>query len=235
MHQQTNGNGSSRDELIETIRRRYAEGATLKDLAAELDRNSEWIRRAMQAAGISRRRQGPVRGKYLRSGGIITDRGGYRLVRAMDHPHSNFSGYVRMHRLVVEASLGRYLETNERVRHRDGDPANNDLSNLELFDTDSREKSASLKGNTHAAGDTNNPKRRGRKVRRSPDELLDCLRQLAASLNRPVQRSDLQPPMPSYKSISRVFGSWQTALALALDDKLLTGWRAAQAAQRAQK
>ena len=38
----------------------------------------------------------------------------------------------REHRAVVEADLGRKLEPWELVHHKDGNPLNNDLSNLEI-------------------------------------------------------------------------------------------------------
>lgn len=47
-------------------------------------------------------------------------------------------GYLRLsddrylHRVVMEKHLGRPLENHEHVHHRDGDPSNNDISNLEL-------------------------------------------------------------------------------------------------------
>jgi hypothetical protein len=39
----------------------------------------------------------------------------------------------REHRVVMECHLGRRLEPWELVHHRDGDPSNNDLPNLELM------------------------------------------------------------------------------------------------------
>lgn len=38
------------------------------------------------------------------------------------------------HRLIMERILGRELHYNEVVHHRDGNPLNNDPSNLELMD-----------------------------------------------------------------------------------------------------
>lgn len=40
----------------------------------------------------------------------------------------------RAHRLLMEAKLGRRLKTSEYVHHKDGNPRNNDPSNLELTD-----------------------------------------------------------------------------------------------------
>lgn len=41
--------------------------------------------------------------------------------------------WVMQHRLVVGASLGRVLEKNERVHHKNGNRADNSPNNLELW------------------------------------------------------------------------------------------------------
>ena len=55
-----------------------------------------------------------------------------------DHPYPSLvrrsgSKYVLEHRLVMERHLGRYLTPDEVVHHKDGNPSNNDIDNLELF------------------------------------------------------------------------------------------------------
>lgn len=57
-------------------------------------------------------------------------KGGHILAYAPNHPNADRVGYVAEHRLVVERDLGRYLSQDEHVHHIDGDPQNNDLSNL---------------------------------------------------------------------------------------------------------
>mgnify|MGYP001165939658 CR=1 FL=1 len=67
-------------------------------------------------------------------GGIRDVAGGkYLEALARDHPHSNKSGYVRIHRLVLEQAIGRYLEPEEVVHHIDGNSRNNAIENLMLF------------------------------------------------------------------------------------------------------
>jgi hypothetical protein len=47
-------------------------------------------------------------------------------------PMAKSGGYVFEHRLIMAKSLGRCLQPWESVHHKDGNKANNDLSNLEL-------------------------------------------------------------------------------------------------------
>ena len=149
--------------------------------------------------------------------GRTVDPDGYVLTRAPRHPHCNSGGYVREHRLAMERHLGRYLRPEEIVHHLDGNRANNDPSNLQLYESNSAHKRDQLRGNSHARGDIGNPKRSARTMR-SPDEILAALRLLADSLDRPIRRTDLQPPWPSHKAIGRAFSSWQAGVALALAD-----------------
>jgi len=87
----------------------------------------------------------PMHGKRMSrspkwAGGRKIRKDGYVLVAVESHPHSadnKASGtcYVLEHRLVMEKHLGRFLEPAEVVHHIDGNPSNNDLSNLKLYAT----------------------------------------------------------------------------------------------------
>lgn len=60
---------------------------------------------------------------------------GYVDVHCADHPSVQGKAYKRVyeHRLVMEKVLGRPLAAGENVHHKDGNRANNDPSNLELW------------------------------------------------------------------------------------------------------
>ena len=61
------------------------------------------------------------------------DARGYVLIYSPDHPHPVAGRYQYEHRLVIEKSLGRYLDPIEVVHHRDENRGNNAIENLELL------------------------------------------------------------------------------------------------------
>lgn len=58
--------------------------------------------------------------------------GGYTLEYSPDHPAATAQGLVLQHRLVAECYLGRLLEKDEHVHHRNGDRSDNRWENLEV-------------------------------------------------------------------------------------------------------
>ena len=65
-------------------------------------------------------------------GGKIKNNG-YVMVYNPEHPNSNPNGYVREHRLVMEQELGRLLNDDEQIHHKNGVRDDNRIENLELW------------------------------------------------------------------------------------------------------
>lgn len=59
-------------------------------------------------------------------------KGDYIYALVPEHPRATKNGYVLMHRVVMENKLGRLLERNEDVHHKDENRKNNDPNNLEV-------------------------------------------------------------------------------------------------------
>ena len=79
-------------------------------------------------------------------GGYTIDKRGYVLIHQPDHPAANSNGYVREHRLVMEEHVGLCLERDEVVHHKNGDPADNRIENLELYESNAEHLKAELTG-----------------------------------------------------------------------------------------
>jgi HNH endonuclease len=69
-----------------------------------------------------------------RKGGRTRHHAGYLMVRVPEHPRARCNnGYVFEHILVMERLLGRHLDPNESVHHRNGIRDDNRPVNLELW------------------------------------------------------------------------------------------------------
>ena len=64
-------------------------------------------------------------------GGVWISRG-YKYIFSPNHPFTNKNKYVREHRLIIEAFLGRYLTSEEVIHHIDRDKSNNKIGNLQI-------------------------------------------------------------------------------------------------------
>lgn len=110
------------------------------------------VQRVLKRSGCQMRPTGaPASRNGNWKGGVRYDKGGYVLRHAPDHPHATKAGYVRVHRLVMEERLGRYLLPTEVVHHVDDDPTNNDIANLLLFDTQAMHVSVTMTGKVPAS------------------------------------------------------------------------------------
>lgn len=64
----------------------------------------------------------------------VISKGDYQYALVPEHPKSTKNGYVLLHRIVMENHLGRVLNENEVVHHKDGNKKNNVVENLEVMD-----------------------------------------------------------------------------------------------------
>jgi len=106
----------------------YQDGLSLSDIAKKTNLSTTGIFRRFKRYSIP---TDPIRRKSAEGNKIV--RNGYILVKCKNHPYSNYGGYVREHRLVMEEHLGRYLTKKEVVHHKDDNILNNDICNLRLF------------------------------------------------------------------------------------------------------
>lgn len=132
---------------LDRVRELRAAGYSTADMAAELGIPAETIRERMVAEGIDRLpgKARPERNHFW-AGGLTVDGDGYILVKSPDHPNRNHAGYVRQHRLVMEAHLGRYLDPREVVDHVNRDASDNRLENLALYPSNAEHLRATVTG-----------------------------------------------------------------------------------------
>jgi DNA-binding CsgD family transcriptional regulator len=123
------------------------QGHTVREIAEELGEQEEALRRRMVRRGIPRQEAKPrPEHNHFWQGGRTVDERGYVLIHRPDHPYATEAGYVREHRLVMEAQLGRYLLPTEVVDHIDGVTDHNDPSNLRVFASNADHLRATLTG-----------------------------------------------------------------------------------------
>ena len=60
-------------------------------------------------------------------------RNGYLLTYVPEHPHAHKDGYAMLHTVLMERSIGRYLEPDEVVHHVNHIRDDNRLENLKLM------------------------------------------------------------------------------------------------------
>lgn len=58
---------------------------------------------------------------------------GYKVIYFPDHPKSNKDGYIMEHILVMECSIGRHLQEDEVVHHKNHIRDDNRIDNLQLM------------------------------------------------------------------------------------------------------
>lgn len=178
--------GKSRYPLIEAM---IAQGMTSIQIAETVGVFPETVRKFARRRNLAivRNDADPSRHPSWR-GGMTSDKHGYVLERVeIDGPFGYLvrqrrrgdpRGYALQHRIRMHQKLGRPLLPTEVVHHIDGNPRNNDPSNLELFATNGEHLGQTLKGqrpNWSASGFAAMCAPRGRRQRksRSPSSTAD--------------------------------------------------------------
>jgi len=64
--------------------------------------------------------------------GRIRNSNGYILLQRPDHPNCDPRGYVKEHRLIIEESIGRFLNSGEIIHHKNKIRSDNRIENLIL-------------------------------------------------------------------------------------------------------
>jgi hypothetical protein len=144
------GTGKPRwpQERIDRTIALYELGLPLAQVARQVGSNNWHVRQVLERAGVRIRSQSEAQqGQYnpCWKGGE-TMLGKYRYIYCPDHPRATKHGYVAEHRLVMEAHLGRFLTPEEVVHHKDRNPLNNAIENLQLFGCNADHLAFELKG-----------------------------------------------------------------------------------------
>lgn len=124
------------------------DGACLNDIGRAVGSKGASVRLYLERNGIHKEwpktRPGNKNPKWR--GGRTVTKNGYVLLYKPEHPHAKFGCYVWEHRYVMEQAIGRLLLPKEVVHHKDGNPANNAIDNLQLFSENREHLAHELKG-----------------------------------------------------------------------------------------
>lgn len=172
--------------LIET------EHLTHQQAAEQLDCSVSAVERIAKSMGLQTARTGPRSGADHPEwkGGRCLDKHGYVLIFAPLHPLARKPrGTVPEHRLVMEVVLGRYLQADEVVDHRDDHPQHNWPDNLKVYASNADHLRGTLTGRAKASPRSSIPGAYGnnQKIDRCP-ELHETLAQCPENIRLAVER-----------------------------------------------
>jgi hypothetical protein len=138
--------GKSLDELAGVLRSEEWQKYWIQHTGANYYPSQKVVNKVMKKHHILRGRGAPGERNGSWKGGVRVDRRGYILVYKPEHPFAAANGCVRLHRLVAEEKLGRYLTQDEVVHHKDEDPGNNSPDNLMVYATNAIHIAETLSG-----------------------------------------------------------------------------------------
>lgn len=126
----------------------YQAGLSATEIAGRLKAKACKVASVLKQEGIELRPRGfsTTGHKNPAWKGGVKISGGYVYYYHPTHPKATKSGYVLLHRLVMQAYLVRPLEDSEVVHHKDEDTMNNCIDNLELFSSNSEHLAKTLAG-----------------------------------------------------------------------------------------
>lgn len=131
------------------LRKMVKDGCSLSEIGRAIGTNKRHVKAYILSNCIPHEpfvRNRPLEKNGRWKGGSIIDKDGYRLIKSPNHPRRDRHNYVREHRLVMEKTIGRYLDPREVVHHKDGNKLNNSPENLELFQRNSEHLAKELAG-----------------------------------------------------------------------------------------
>ncbi len=109
----------------EWLREQYARLGSAAAIARLCDLSRVHVGRLLTHYGIEHRHN-------TATGYRTRMKSGYILIRRPDHPAAGKSGQVYEHRVIMEQHLGRFLQSEEVVHHKNEDKSDNRIENLEL-------------------------------------------------------------------------------------------------------
>jgi hypothetical protein len=138
--------GKSLQEIADLLSSEEWQGYWIEKTGSNYCPSSKVVNKVLKRNMVLRGRGAPGERNGSWKGGVRVDRRGYILVYKPDHPFAAANGCVRLHRLVTEEKLGRYLTADEVVHHKDEDPGNNSPENLMVYATNAIHIAETLSG-----------------------------------------------------------------------------------------
>ena len=109
-----------RKERVQSMREKFVDGWTHVKEGPHIHKRSG-VRRHSKVRKIEKRNVDPTRKPSF-----------HVVLKVPGHPNANSRGYIPEHRYLMAEHLGRPLRKDELIHHKNGDPLDNRLDNLEV-------------------------------------------------------------------------------------------------------